>query len=237
MKLMTKWLVTAGAIGLLVSNVACGGDGGGGSGGTTGGGGSTGSGGTAGQTPNLSFTFNTDKEGWVFSNYVDATQTNLGAATDPDSGVRLDGGALPTLEWANEGDPNPGCLKATVTFSDFSQYIDPQINLATDVDLSGSHSVVKARIRLVSGTFPGGGVQFHVSSGRSAYTYGSGPFVNASSLMTGQWITIQLNTADFASPFDGTMIVQIGVQFTTGSPFTPAPTFGPAVFEIDTVQG
>ena len=229
----TKWLLVAGVFGLVVTNVACGGDGGGGTAGSGGSSGGTG----GGQTPRMSFTFNTDKEGWAFSTYVDASQVNLGAATDPDSGVRLDGGSVPTLEWANEGDPSPGCLKASVTFSGFNQYIDPQLNLPADVDLSGTHSIVKARIRLVSGTFPGGGVQFHVSSGRSAYTYGAGTFVNASSLMTGQWITIQLDTSTFPDPFDETMIVQIGVQFTTGSPFDPAPAFGPAVFEIDTVQG
>ena len=77
---------------------------------------------------------------WTLSNYVDANYFNWGATTDPDSGVGLDGGVAPTLEWSSaDGDPTPGSLKVTVTFTGFKQYIDPQVNLATPQDFSGTH--------------------------------------------------------------------------------------------------
>jgi hypothetical protein len=97
----------------------------------------------------------------------------------------------------------------------------------------------------VSGTFPAGGIQFHISSGltgANAYVYVAAPFINSTSLTTGTWITISLDTST-VTPFDGrtfdpSQIVQVGVQFTTGDPYEGGvPTFGQAVFEIDTVQG
>ena len=132
-----------------------------------------------------------------------------------------------------------------MTFTGFKQYIDPQINLPTPQDFSGTHSIVRARIRLVSGTFPAGGIQFHVSSGTTganAYVYVSAPFINSTSLTAGSWITGHPRHQHgrrrrTARIFDPTQIVQIGIQFTTGDPYEGGTlTFGQAVFEIDTVQ-
>jgi hypothetical protein len=256
MKLLnTQWLVMAAMVGLLTSNVACGGDGEGGKagssgGGTTGNAGTSGGGTGGGVAPRVSFTFDSsgDKQGWSLSTYVDTNYKNLGAATDPDSGVSLDGGMVPTFEWANEGDPAPGCMKLTTTFTGFKEYVDPQINLATPADLSlPSHNYIRARIRLASGTFPAGGIQFHASSGLQPpnnYVYVAAPFINASSLTLGTWITITLDTSAVENkdvpprPFDPTQVIQIGIQFTTGDPFEGGvPVFGQAVFEIDTIQG
>ncbi len=247
-----RWLfivgiVGAGITGVVSSNVGCGDSAsttdGGGSTGTGGGGGGGGGGGAV--APRFSNTFDADKQSWTLSNYVDANYFNWGATTDPDSGVGLDGGVAPTLEWSStDGDPNPGSLKVTVTFTGFKQYIDPQINLPTPQDFSPAHNLVKARIRLVSGSFPAGGVQFHVSSGATganAYVYVSAPFINSTSLTAGSWITVNLDTSTVAPTdgrtFDPTQIVQIGIQFTTGDPYEGGTlTFGQAVFEIDTVQ-
>ncbi len=166
-----RWLVVAsligcGVAGVVSSNVGCGDSDATGSGGS--GGGAGGAGGAV--VPRYADTFDTDKEMWTLSTYVDANYKNLGAASDPDSGVSLDGGMVPTLEWSGAcGDPSPGCLKLTVTFSGFKEYVDPQVNVATPVDfMTGGHNIVRARIRLVSGTFPTGGIQFHVSSGLTA---------------------------------------------------------------------
>jgi hypothetical protein len=250
MKLLKiRWLllitiVASGVAGVVGSNAGCGSsdnknDGGGGTGGGGGGGGSDG-----GVALRFSNTFDTDKQGWTLSDYVDANYFNWGATTNPDTGVGLDGGVAPTLEWSSaDGDPNPGSLKVTVTFTGFKQYVDPQVNISTPIDLT--NRTVKARIRLVSGTFPAGGIQFHISSGltgANAYVYVAAPFINSTSLTTGNWITISLDTST-VTPFDGrtfdpSQIVQVGVQFTTGDPYEGGvPTFGQAVFEIDTVQG
>jgi hypothetical protein len=239
-----RWVFVAGIAGALVagvvsSNAGCGDSSSTGGAGSTGTGGGGGSGGGA-FVARYSDTFDTDREMWTLSTYVDANYFNWGAATDPDSGVGLDGGVAPTLEWSSStGDPTPGCLKVTVNFTGFKQYIDPQVNLATPQDFSGTHGIVRARIRLASGSFPSGGIQFHVSSG-TGWVYVSAPFINASSLVAGQWITINLDTSTVASTtgtFDPTQIVQIGIQFTTGDPYEGGTlTFGQAVFEIDTVQ-
>ena len=242
-----RWLfvgviASAAVAGVVSSNVGCGDSGSGGSGG----GGSTGTGGGGGAfVARYSDTFDTDKEMWALSDYVDANYFNWGATTNPDTGVSLDGGVAPTLEWSSTtGDPSPGSLKVTVNFTGFKQYIDPQINLATPQDFSGTHGIVRARIRLASGSFPSGGIQFHVSSGLTApnaWVYVSAPFINSSMLVAGQWITINLDTSVVAPTdgrvFDATQIVQIGIQFTTGDPYEGGTlTFGQAVFEIDTVQ-
>jgi hypothetical protein len=252
-----QWIMFAGVVGfgiaaIVSSNAGCGSSGGtAGSGGTTGsaGTGGTGAGGHAGGTGGalvlrLDDSFPTDKQGWSLSTYVDTNYLNLGAASDPDSGVSLDGGMVPTLDFnASDGNPDPGSLSLTVTFSGFKQYVDPNVNLPTPVDLT--NRIVHARIRLVSGTFPAGGVQFHVSSGLTApnsYVYVSAPFVNASSLTVGNWITINLDTSTVTPTdgrvFDPSQIVQVGIQFTTGDPYEGGTvSFGQAVFEIDTVQG
>jgi hypothetical protein len=241
----TRWLVLAsliglGAAGVLSSNVGCGDSD------ATGTGGAGGSGGAA-VVPRYADTFDTDKEMWTLSTYVDTNYKNLGAASDPDSGVSLDGGMVPTLEWSGAcGDPSPGCLKLSVTFTGFKEYVDPQVNVATPVDfMTGGHNIVRARIRLVSGTFPTGGIQFHVSSGLTApnsYVYVSAPFVNSSSLVLGTWTQITLDTSVLTPTdgrvFDPSQIVQLGIQFTTGDPFEGGTaTWGPAVFEIDTISG
>ena len=133
-----------------------------------------------------------------------------------------------------------------VTFAGFQEYVDPQVNVSPVVDfMTGGHNFVRARIRLVSGTFATGGVQFHVSSGMSganAYVYVSAPFINASSLVAGTWTPITLDTSTVTPTdgrvFDPSQIVKIGIQFTTGDPFEGGtPTFGQVVFEIDTITG
>lgn len=242
----TQWLVAASLLGLavggiLTSNTGCGSSSSSPDSGAAG----TGGGGGGGSLPaKISYTFDADKEGWMLSNYVDANYKNLGAAADPDSGVSLDGGMVPTLDWSSiDGDPSPGSLKLTVTFSDFKQYVDPQVSIGTPADLTGR--TLKVKIRLVSGTFPAGGVQFHVSSGltgANAYVYVSAPFVNASSFTTGTWVPVTLDTSTVSPSdhrtFDPSQIVQVGIQFTTGDPFEGGTiNFGEAVFEIDTVQG
>jgi hypothetical protein len=240
-----RWLVLAslvgfGALGVVSSNVGCGDSDATGQGGSGGGGGGA-------VVPRYADTFDADKEMWGLSDYVDANYKNLGAASNPDSGVSLDGGVAPTFEWSGScGDPSPGCLRLTVTFSAFKEYVDPQVLITPPVDfMTGGHNIVRARIRLASGTFPAGGIQFHVSSGTQPpnnYVYVSAPFVNASSLVVGTWTQITLDTS-VVTPTDGrvfdpSQIVQIGIQFTTGDPFAgDPPAFGQAVFEIDTISG
>ena len=263
----TEWLLVAGvaalgAVGIVSSNAGCGSssaspDGGGATTGTAGtsAGGTTGGGGHAGTgsvTPRISYTFDTasssDSMNWKLSDYPDGFPSkNLGAYMNPDAGLNLT--TPPSIAWAaddSEGSATSGSMKITVSFTAFDQYVDPNINLATPVDLSGSHSLLKMKVRLVSGTFNVGGMMFHVSSGLTApnnYVYVSAAWVNASMLPTnGSWYTLTLDTSVLTPTdgrvFDPTQIVQMGVQFSTGGAFDGgAPPAGPIVLEIDTISG
>jgi hypothetical protein len=254
-----RWLFVAGAVGALAasvvsSNVGCGSDNGkagsggssgGGSSGTAGtsGGGTTGSGGA--KPLKLNYTFDTatssDSTSWKLNDYMDPAlpPNNLGwYVKQTDAAAPA---AVPTIEWASddsEGGASSGSIKVGVTFTTYGQYVDIVINLPTPVDLTNSTLAMK--IRLVSGSFPTGGAQFHFSTG--AYIYSAGPWVNGTDLST-TWKTTSIDTsvAVAADPsqqtnFDPAMTVQLGVQIGTGGATDGGmPMTGRLVFEIDTI--
>jgi len=127
-------------------------------------------------------------------------------------------------------------LKVTVTFSDFNQLVDV-ITTVPGTDLTGR--TLKVRVRLLSGSFPIGGVLFHVSSG-SDYVWVGSDWTPASTFGLGEWIEIPLDLTT-ATPssgtFDPTDVIQIGVQIMTGAAYSTTDTFGSAVFLIDTIEG
>ena len=261
-----RWLFVAGAVGAIAagvvsSNVGCGSDSGGKAG--TSGGGSTGSAGTSGTagtsgggttgtggsgvTPRINYTFDTatssDSTSWKLNDYIDGVPAkNLGAYMKADAGLNL--ANPPSMQWASddsEGGTSSGSMKITVTFSEFGQYVDPVYNLPAVVDLSNRTMTMK--IRLVSGTFSTGGVQFHFGTG-SSYVYSAGAWVNGTDLSSA-WkiLSIDTSTAVAADPsqqanFDPSMVIQVGVQIGTGGATDGGvPAEGPLVFEIDTVKG
>jgi hypothetical protein len=132
-------------------------------------------------------------------------------------------------------------MKITVSFTDWGQYVDPVINLPAVVDLS--NRTITMKIRLVSGTFSTGGVQFHFGTGQT-YVYSAGPWVNGTDLSS-SWkiLPIDTSTAVAADPsqqanFDPSMVIQVGVQIGTGGATDGGvPMEGPLVLEIDTVKG
>jgi hypothetical protein len=89
-------------------------------------------------------------------------------------------------------------------------------------------------VKLVSGAYTGG-VQLHASTG-AGYVYGAGTFTTP--LTQGQWIdlTLDLSKVTTAS-WDPSQVVQIGIQFSTGTGPTGGTFAGPvdAVFQIDTI--
>jgi len=262
-----RWLFVAGAVsalaaGVVSSNVGCGSDsskGGstgtagtsGGTAGTTGtagtsGGGSTGSAGS-GVTPRINYTFDTatssDSTSWKLNDYIDGVPAkNLGAYMKADAGLNL--ANPPSIQWASddsEGSSSSGSMKITVSFTEFGQYVDPVYNLPAVVDLSNRTLTMK--IRLVSGTFSTGGVQFHFGTG-SSYVYSAGMWVNGTDLSsTWKILSIDTSTAVAADPsqqanFDPSMVIQVGVQIGTGGATDGGvPMEGPLVLEIDTVKG
>jgi len=173
--------------------------------------------------PNVNYTFDTTTQGWVINNFA--------AAGNVDT---IDGGVPPTLTWdSTVGNPSPGSLKLTATFTAYNQTVDAILNFPAAVDLTGK--IVHAKVMTTSGTFTGFAV-VHGSS-TSAFVYQNGTF-NAPSLGTWKDFVFDLSTAT-ATGWDSTKVEQIGVQFGTGSPQGDAAvTFDTpqaVVFQIDTV--
>lgn len=251
----THWLMIAGlAIAGLAMNVACSSGNSNpadsGAGGSKADGGGAGGSGTGGMVVHvLSYTFDTDAQGWMFSNYPDPNSKNLTGAypVDAGSGSGADGSAdgsaaadagpvdagppagAPMLAWDGTiGQPNPGSLKISVTFTDCNQYVDPSINLASPKNLTGK--MLHGRLQTTTGTFSGG-AQLHVTTG-SDFAYQAGQFNIAP---TG---TFGLATLDLTNP-TGTVnpaqVVGVGVQIYSGS-VCPYPNAGtPVVFNLDTI--
>jgi hypothetical protein len=159
----------------------------------------------------VEYTFDATLEGWGLSTYDDPSTTNLGAGVG-------DGGVPPTLAFqAAAGDPisGPGSLALTVRFSGLDQYVDAIVTRpAPGVDLSGR--TLHAMVRLVSGSFPNGGVQIHASTGPS-FVFGAGTFLPPVAMPTGVWVPLTLSLDAVTQPgFDPSEVVQIGVQFLSG---------------------
>lgn len=204
----------------------------GGSGGTSATGGSGGA-----AAPALSFTFDSSVQNWAINTYHDLNSTNLGFELAPDAGI--DASVVPTLTHdATDGSPATpaGCLKLTATFTGYNQYIDVKVGISPTVSLSGMK--MHAQVQLASatgGTFPGGAIL--ETDTTAAYTYGGS---TGTSLTVGTWtpLVLDLNTVSTAG-YDDTMVIQVGVQFYSGSAPTDGGTaLGPieATFLIDTVQ-
>jgi len=180
----------------------------------------------------VSFTYDTDSQGWELSTF-DGGPTPANLAVHPPAGVRP-----PALTFnPTDGNPLPGSLTASVTFTGVDQYVDPIVNLPAPIDLTGA--VLHARVRVLAGGFPSGGLQFHASSG-TTFAFASAPFFGGDAFPVGAWVPVDFDLSNpgfSGAGFDPSQIVQIGVQFFSGfadggGAFIDA---GPTVIEIDTV--
>jgi hypothetical protein len=198
----------------------------------TGSAGTTGSGGATTNTDPATFAYlyANGVEGWVLNNYADGGRANL---ADP----ARNASPAPTITHdATVGNPDAGSLKVTAHFTDWKQYVDAIINVSPRKMLTGR--VLRARVRLTSGSFTGG-AQIHAGTGDS-YEFAAGTWTT---MTVGQWIELAIDldamkAADTMPPtFDPSMVVQIGVKFDTGGDGGTAAFGSPidAVFQIDTV--
>jgi len=176
----------------------------------------------------VSFTFDAGTQGWFFNQFAGPGFTNI--AVNPT-------GATPVLDFDGaSGDPAPGALRMTAPFTAVDQSVDAIVGVAPPgLDLTGK--TLHARVRLASGSFSLGGVQFHASSG-PPFVF-AGTFVNPDQLPVGVWVPIDLDLGEAAATtpgFDPSQIVQIGVGVLSGfSSNGDVFQGGDAVFEIDTV--
>jgi hypothetical protein len=174
--------------------------------------------------PPLNLTFDTSLQGFSLSD---------------SSFVFPDGGAAPALTFdSTEGDP-AGSAKLVIPFNSYNQQVDTQINLSPTINLTGK--TIHAMVKLDSGTFTGGYLQLHASGpdySHYAQATGAGA-INAATLGTGQWVDLTMPlSAVTTTGFDATKILQVGIQFGTGSgPEGGAfpTTTQPVTFHIDSI--
>ncbi len=177
-------------------------------------------------TPALSYTFDTTTQGFGYNAYVPSDGSQNLAAPEAS--------APATLTWDSaEGSPAPGSLKVSATFSAYRQFVDVVIAPAVK-NLTGK--IIKAKVKLTSGTFgPGSGATMHAGTGAS-YTYGSGAYTT---LMPGVWTDVTLDLSMVtATGWDPTMVVQLGIQFYSGDmPEAGGAFVGPnaVVINIDSI--
>ena len=176
------------------------------------------------RVPQVHYTFDHGTEGWALNHSDDPNVTNLGAGAP-------DGGALPTLGFAEaDGDPSPGALRLTVSFTDGGQYALADVSFAPP-GLDLSEKTLHARVRLVSGTFAGGSVALHACTAGVAYVCTASPGLDAASLAAGVWAPVVLDLgAATPAGFQATATLELGVRFLSG-----VASEGDTVFEIDTV--
>jgi hypothetical protein len=207
-----------------------------GTGGTSATGGSTMTGDAAG--PALSYTFDSSIEGFSINTYHDTTSTNLGDAMADDAGA--DASPAPALTWdmtdGSPTTPSAGCLKLVATFTGYNQYVDVKLGMAGGVNLKALQLGVQVQLASsTGGAFPGGAI-LEADTGTS-YTYGGSQGIT---LQEGTWLPLSLDLDGVTTAgYDDTMVVQVGVQFYSGSPpATAGTTFDPieATFLIDTFQ-
>ena len=138
----------------------------------------------------------------------------LGYTANGNTALLADGGAGPTLTWDSaEGDPSPGSLKITATFTDYDQTVDVVTQISPLINLTGK--TVHVKVRCDSGAL-NGFAQIHGSTGN--YVYGSGQaagFTAATSSTA--WTDLKLDpTTITTTGWDTTKLIQLGVQFGPG---------------------
>ncbi len=150
--------------------------------------------------PNATFDLNT--QGFVAT-----------AATHPD------GGAVPTVSFdSTTGSPSNGSLSVTLPFNSYNQGYTVQSDVAPAADLSGKTIHAKVMLDKVDGgasSIPSGYVQLFVQS--NGFKYANGP---GAGFTAGSWtdLTLTVSTPSYmVTGYDPMQIIQVGVQFGTGS--------------------
>lgn len=178
--------------------------------------------GSGGAPPSaLSHTFDKTSEGYVVT-------TNV-----------VDASAPPSLTWDSAiGDPAPGSLEVTNTFTDYGQILDVSVAIAPLADLAGK--TIHARVMLdgvVDGgpVFTSGYAQVHASS--SGFLYAN---ANETEIDPGVWtdVVFKLSAPAFAADgFDPTQIMEVAVRIGTDSGPEGGTYPGPQTltFHIDSI--
>ena len=183
----------------------------------------------------LRFSFDASDEGWHLDDFVDPLLTNLGARAPGVAPVTPEAAALDFV--ASDGDPSPGALRLTATFTGFDQY-DEALFVFGDpgVDLAGK--TLHARVRLLAGPLSGGGVQLVAFSGPT-FVEADGPLLDATALAEGGWVSLEFALAQArTATFDPSRVGAFAVRLRSGSAAAGgvlARDGGATVIEVDSV--
>jgi hypothetical protein len=180
-------------------------------------------------------TFDACADGWWLHDVADPLLTNLAARGS--NGAPATPGAAALAFVASDGDPDPGALQLTATFTGLDQYAEAIYGFdGVGVDLGGK--TLRAQVRLVAGPLSGGGVQL-VAFSSPSYIEADGPVLDAAALPVGQWVSLEfaLDPARSAT-FDPSQVESFAVRLrsgsaTAGATFTPGG--GATTIEIDSV--
>ena len=206
-------------------------------GGNAGSGGAASSGGACVGAVTL-FDFATGDQGWGFNTYQATNAAGLAvspfnlAAPGGLSGGDLDAGvAAPTIAAESTvGDP-PGSLKVVVTFTDYNQQVNPNINWGQNALQDWTNKVVSVLVKIdpaVPAAF-GGGIQLYAQD----TTY-SGQYHWAAFPTDNDWHAYTLDMTGTTS-VNPAQIVQFTVQLASASTPTTTGDGGGALFTPTTV--
>jgi hypothetical protein len=194
----------------------------------------------------VSFTFDSDINGFGIDVFPTTNPVNLGA-------LSADGGSLVTATFDGVvGMPSPGSARVEATFSDYNQVVAFRYAYQGNpafINLTGA--TLTARVRL-DATGPDGGATTFTGGVARIYALSTpttpGFFLaegGTVQLSDNNWhtMTFRLNGAEFIDPrFDPTNVVQIGVHIATPPPVTgdaAVPPYGapqPISVHIDTLS-
>ena len=220
---------TGGTAGSGTGGAATGGTAGSGTGGSAGAKGGNGGANTDGGTQQFaafSYTFDTQAqgtEGFTFNNF-NGSGGNL---------VDVDGGTAPTLAWdGSVGQPNPGSLKVTATFTDYGQFVNTSLNVQPSLNLAGKMVHAFVMVDAIDG-----GPNFTGFAQVAVNAIGNNNANNSAGLTPGVWKEIVLTIPAASSTFDPTQIIQFSVLFGSGTRPEGGAFGGPvhATFHIDSI--
>jgi hypothetical protein len=196
----------------------------------TGGSGTGGSGtGTGGMGTNVTgpivgtplATFDTSVNGFALNDYHDTGgNKNLADAMAPAS-------PPPTLSLdTSAGNPTPGMLKVTATYSGPRQYVDLQNKMFMSMPQNWTGGTLHVRIKVASGNY-GGGAQVYALTGNFIF---GGTYTNVAMGSNWQEFTVNLDSPMHPDPgYDPSKVIIFGVQLNNGD----MGTAGEVTFNID----
>jgi hypothetical protein len=165
---------------------------------------------------------------WKFNTLADQTWHLTKYGSTPDANAANNLALISTIAWDGTNDADnmttSGSLKGTVPFTAAGDRIDFQAFSVAAGMYNWLGFTISAKVKLVSGGNIAAGCPLHawlyLSQAPDYNTALAGP----TDLVTGQWVTLTYDTANFG--YDIAHVSQMGIQITTGTDCTPTAADG-----------